>query len=139
MLDVNVIRSEPEKIRTMLLNRNKDPSILDLFLDADSEWRVLTDENNNLRKERNTVSAEISKLPKGPGKDAKIASMREVGDRIKANDERMAELETVRNDCVLNIPNITRAFLSVRTAPKTWLSTNTAKKGISISNPKNTG
>ncbi len=106
MLDVNVIRSEPEKIRTMLLNRNKDPSILDLFLDADSEWRVLTDENNNLRKERNTVSAEISKLPKGPEKDAKIASMREVGDRIKANDERMAELETIRNDCVLNIPNI---------------------------------
>ncbi|MGI5964483.1 MAG: serine--tRNA ligase [Candidatus Methanomethylophilaceae archaeon] len=106
MLDVNVIRSDPEKIRTMLINRNKDTEILDRFLKADSEWRLLTDENNNLRKERNTVSSEISKLPKGPEKDAKIQSMRKVGDRIKANDARMAELEEIRTDCVLNIPNI---------------------------------
>ena len=49
MLDVNVIRSNPDMIRTMLRNRNKDEEILDRFLAADSEWRSLTDENNRLR------------------------------------------------------------------------------------------
>ena len=106
MLDVNVIRSNPDMIRTMIRNRNRDETILDRFLEADSEWRSLTDENNRLRKTRNDVSLQISKMPKGEEKDAKIAEMREVGDKIKANDARMAELEEIRNDCVLNIPNI---------------------------------
>ena len=105
MLDVNVIRQDPEKIRTMLRNRNKDEAILDRFLKADAEWRALTDENNRLRKVRNEVSMSISKM-KGEEKDAKIAEMREVADKIKANDDKMAELEDIRNDCVLNIPNI---------------------------------
>ena len=106
MLDVNVIRSNPDMIRTMIRNRNRDETILDRFLEADAEWRSLTDENNRLRKTRNDVSIEISKMPKGEEKDAKIAEMRTVGDKIKANDDRMAELEEIRQDCVLNIPNI---------------------------------
>ncbi|MBR6038402.1 MAG: serine--tRNA ligase, partial [Candidatus Methanomethylophilaceae archaeon] len=106
MLDINVIRSNPEMIRTMLQNRNKDTAILDRFLDADGEWRSLTGENNRLRKVRNEVSLQISKMPKGAEKDAKIAEMREVSEKIKANDDRMAELEEIRQDCVLNIPNI---------------------------------
>ena len=109
MLDVNVIRSEPDMIRTMLRNRNKDEAILDRFLEADGEWRSLTDDNNRLRQTRNEVSLQISKMPKGEEKDAKIAEMREVSDKIKANDERMAELESIRSECVLNIPNIPAA------------------------------
>ena len=56
MLDISIIRNEPEKIRTMLKNRNKDDAILDRLLKADSEWRDLTSENNRLRKTRNEVS-----------------------------------------------------------------------------------
>lgn len=106
MLDVNVIRADPEKIKTMLINRNKSTDILDRFLAADSEWRALTDRNNSLRKIRNEESLKISKLPKGEEKDAAIKKMRDVGDEIKANDKKMEDLELVRTDCVLNIPNI---------------------------------
>lgn len=106
MLDVNIIRSEPEMIRKMLINRNKDTEILDRFLSSDQEWRALTDENNRLRKLRNEVSMQISKMPKGEEKDSKIAEMKDVADRIKTNDNRMADLESIREDCILNIPNI---------------------------------
>ena len=106
MLDINVIRQDPEKIRTMLKNRNKDDAILDRLLNADSEWRSLTDENNRLRKLRNEVSMEISKMAKGDEKEAKIKEMREVAEKIKTNDTRMAELDLIRDDCILNIPNI---------------------------------
>lgn len=109
MLDIEVIRSNPEMIREMLIHRNKDTAILDRFLEADSAWRKLTNENNQLRKTRNSVSQEISKLPNGEEKNQKIAEMREVGDKIKSNDEEMARLEEVRNDCILNIPNIPAA------------------------------
>lgn len=106
MLDVNIIRSDPDAVRTMLVNRNKPTDILDRFLGADAEWRALTDANNRLRKVRNDESQKISKLPKGAEKDALIEEMRKVGDQIKANDDRMAQLDAVRDDCVLNIPNI---------------------------------
>ena len=109
MLDIEVIRSNPEMIREMLIHRNKDTAILDRFLEADSAWRKLTNENNQLRKTRNSVSQEISKLPNGEEKNQKIAEMREVGDKIKSNDEEMTRLEEVRNDCILNIPNIPAA------------------------------
>ena len=106
MLDISIIRKDPEMIRTMLKNRNKDDAILDRLMSADSEWRDLTSENNRLRKLRNEVSMDISKMPKGAEKDAKIAEMREVADKIKSNDDRMAELDVIRMDCLLNIPNI---------------------------------
>jgi seryl-tRNA synthetase len=106
MLDVNIIRSNPEMIRTMLMNRNRSTDVLDRFLETDAEWRALTQTNNDLRKVRNDESLKISKLPKGKEKDEAIEKMREVGDKIKANDERMTLLEEVRNECVLNIPNI---------------------------------
>ncbi|MDR3075446.1 MAG: serine--tRNA ligase [Candidatus Methanoplasma sp.] len=106
MLDVNVIRTEPMMIRKMLIDRNKDTAVLDRFLSADSEWRSLTDENNRLRKVRNEVSVQISKMGGCADKDSKIAEMREVGSRIKGNEERVSELELIRDDCILNIPNI---------------------------------
>ena len=113
MLDINIIRTEPEMIRKMLINRNKDADILDLFLEADSEWRMLTSKNNELRKLRNEVSAQIAKTSKGSEKEAKIADMKETGEIIKQNDARMTELEAIRNDCVLNIPNITHESVPI--------------------------
>ena len=75
MLDIDVIRADPEKIRDMLIKRNKTTERLDRLLEADGEWRKLTNENNQLRKTRNAVSLEIGKMPKGEEKDAKILSL----------------------------------------------------------------
>jgi seryl-tRNA synthetase len=105
MLDVNIIRAEPEMIRNMLIERNRDTAVLDRFISVDSEWKSLTNENNRLRKVRNDVSVQISKM-KGGEKEAKVAEMRDVAEKIKNNDARMAELELIRDDCILNIPNI---------------------------------
>ncbi|MCL2032023.1 MAG: serine--tRNA ligase [Methanomassiliicoccaceae archaeon] len=113
MLDVNVIRTQPEMIRQMLADRNKDAEILDRFLSADSEWRRLTDDNNRLRKVRNEVSVQISKMEKGDEKEAKVLEMRNVADKIKNNDARMAEVEMIRDDCILNIPNIPHSSVPV--------------------------
>jgi len=105
MLDVNIIRQDPEGIRKMLMNRNQSDERLNKFLSADSEWRTLTDKGNALRKERNDVSQLIPKL-KGDEKNKKIEEMRRVSDSIKNIDSRLAELDDIRNECVLNIPNI---------------------------------
>ena len=106
MIDANVIRGDPDLIRAMLVNRNRDTGLLDRFMESDIEWRRLTDESNDLRKIRNKVSMEIPKIRDKDEKESKISEMKAVGDRIKDNDARIAELDDIRNDCLLNIPNI---------------------------------
>lgn len=105
MLDIHLIRSEPEMIRRMLKDRNRSDDVLDTFLDADREWRELTERGNRLKQQRNAVSQEIPGLPKDR-RQRRIEEMRLVSEEIKGIDLRKAELESIREECVLNIPNI---------------------------------
>ena len=106
MLDANIIRENPDMIREMIRNRRKDEKWLDQFLEADGKWRALTEEGNRLRKKRNDVSMQISKMPKGEEKDACIAEMREVSNRIAEIDKELVVEDQLRTDGLLNIPNI---------------------------------
>ena len=106
MLDANIIRENPDMIREMIRNRRKDEKWLDQFLEADGKWRALTEEGNRLRKKRNEVSMQISKMPKGEEKDARIAEMREVSNRIAEIDKELVVEDELRTDGLLNIPNI---------------------------------
>jgi seryl-tRNA synthetase len=49
---------------------------------------------------------EISKMPKGEEKDARIAEMREVSNRIAEIDKELVVEDQLRTDGLLNIPNI---------------------------------
>ena len=106
MLDANIIRENPDMIREMIRNRRKDEKWLDQFLEADGKWRALTEEGNRLRKKRNDVSMQISKMEKGAEKDARIAEMREVSNRIAEIDKELVVEDELRTDGLLNIPNI---------------------------------
>ena len=106
MLDANIIRENPDMIREMIRNRRKDEKWLDQFLEADGKWRALTEEGNRLRKTRNEVSMQISKMEKGAEKDARIAEMREVSNRIAEIDKELVVEDQLRTDGLLNIPNI---------------------------------
>ena len=106
MLDANIIRENPDMIREMIRNRRKDEKWLDQFLEADGKWRALTEEGNRLRKKRNDVSMEISKMAKGAEKDARIAEMKEVANRIAEIDKELVVEDELRTDGLLNIPNI---------------------------------
>jgi seryl-tRNA synthetase len=105
MLDVAVIRENPELVRSALRNRLYEEAILDKFLEIDGEWRKLVDESNQLKRQRNIVAEEIPKMS-GEEKKGKIEEMKDVSNRIKHLDARIAELENERDEVVLNIPNI---------------------------------
>ena len=112
MLDVDVIRKNPEQIRTMLRNRNYTDEILEQFLSVDGEWRMIIEESNQLKRHRNQVAEQIPKL-KDEEKRKRIAEMKEVATRISELDARAATLEESRTEIVLNIPNIPDATVPV--------------------------
>lgn len=105
MLDIDLIRNDPDRVRASLRNRNYPEKLLDEFLRIDGEWRKLIDEGNRLKYERNRASEAIPKL-KGEEKQKMIAEMRQVSERIKQIDASIIELEAARAEVVLNIPNV---------------------------------
>lgn len=107
MLDPKTIRTEPEKVRQALTNRNADTAVLDEFLALDEKRRKLLYEVEQLKAERNSVSEHIARMKREKlDASAEIERMRAVSQQIKEMDTQVADIEAKTNDLLLNIPNI---------------------------------
>ncbi|HEY5730469.1 MAG TPA: serine--tRNA ligase [Anaerolineales bacterium] len=106
MLDINLIRENPELIRTSLKNRQMDASSVDDILKLDEKRRALLIEVEKLKAERNVVSKEISKMKDATEREKKIAEMRDVGDKISELDKEVADVEAELNALTSALPNI---------------------------------
>ncbi|TFG68756.1 MAG: serine--tRNA ligase, partial [Methanomassiliicoccus sp.] len=105
MLDARFIRENEATVRQSLKNRYFDESILEQFLSLDGKWRELIEEGNGLRRTRNEVSEQISKLDKEE-KAGKIAEMKTIAQRIKEIEDDVRRMESERDDLLLNMPNM---------------------------------
>jgi len=106
MLDINLIRDNPEVVRAGMQKRGMDPAPVDEAFRLDARWREVLQEVETLKAERNKVSKEIGKMKDKTERDAKIAAMRDVADKIKALDEEVSQLEADLNAVMSIIPNI---------------------------------
>lgn len=106
MLDINLIREEPELVRQALRARQMDPGPVDQILDLDERRRAQIQEVETLKAERNTVSKEIGRMKDKAEREAKIEAIRTVGDRISALDEELRDIEVQLTDILAMIPNI---------------------------------
>jgi seryl-tRNA synthetase len=105
MLDLKLIRDNPDLVRAGLRKRGADPVLVDRVLDADRKRRELVAEVERLRAEQNRVSAEIPKLA-DRSRQARIAEMREVAAKIKALEPDLAAAEETRDGILLLFPNL---------------------------------
>jgi seryl-tRNA synthetase len=106
MLDLTLIREQPEMVRQALIARQMDPAPIDRILDLDGRRRELIQEVETLKAERNAVSKEIGQSRDPAERQAKIEAMRSVGDRISLLDEQLRETENRLNEILAWIPNI---------------------------------
>ncbi len=106
MLDMNLIRENPDILRKALAARQMDASPVDQILQLDERRRGLIQEVEALKAERNLVSKEIGKMKDAATRQEKIEAMRAVGDRIASLEESLRQVETELNDILAGIPNI---------------------------------
>ncbi|MER3468993.1 MAG: serine--tRNA ligase, partial [Thermoflexus sp.] len=106
MLDVERIRSNPEEVRAGLRHRGEPPDLVDRFLEVDEAYRSTLREVERLRAVRNRVSRDIAKMPPGPDREARIAEMRALGERLAAEEARLRDLEAQREALLLQFPNL---------------------------------
>jgi seryl-tRNA synthetase len=105
MLDLNLIREEPEKVKSAMRDLNAQAPI-DQILALDARRREILTEVEALRAERNAVSKEISRIKDAESRQAKIEQMRIVGDRIQALEADLKAVELDLNDAMLQVPNL---------------------------------
>ena len=111
MIDINLIRKEPDKVRENIKKKFQDHKLplIDEILTLDTQVRELRTECDNLRAKRNATSNEIGMLMRNKQVDEANLKKQEVVDI----NNRIAELETTESELsadlkqkMMVIPNI---------------------------------
>ena len=106
MLDIKLIRENPDKINELLKRRNPELSINEV-LDIDVERRKIQTQVDELRAKRKNDSQKIGIMKKnGENTDDIQEEVRKLGDEIKNLEESLSELDNKQRDILLHIPNI---------------------------------
>jgi seryl-tRNA synthetase len=106
VLDLKLLRHDPDQVRAALARRGKADAV-DELLSLDARRRQLLPEIEALRKERNEASDKIGQA-KRSGEDAAeaIAQMRGVGARIKGLEGELAAVEERLEALLATLPNL---------------------------------
>jgi seryl-tRNA synthetase len=105
MLDINIIRQDPDRVRQALVARQMDAAPVDQILGLDERRRSLIQEGERLKAERNAVSKEIGRMKEPALRQEKIEAMRLVGDQISRLDEDLRSVDEQLTAAVAAIPN----------------------------------
>jgi seryl-tRNA synthetase len=109
MLDLRLLRNDPDGVKSALAKRGEDDfaSAVDEVLALDEERREAIGEADELKARRNKVSKTIGTLKrKGEDADDLILEMREVGERIGELDDSIAACEEEIRRALLELPNL---------------------------------
>src|SRR4051812_48432176 len=86
MLDIKLLRDEPDKVRNGIKAKNHDPKLVDEFLRLDEEWRKLTAEIDEKRAEQKKLS-----------EARKIDEAKKNKEEIKAGESKLNDVEKQRD------------------------------------------
>ena len=108
MLDIRVIRENPEKVKAAMKSRNKDMDAqVDRVLQIDAARRELMGKADALKAEQNAASKEIPRIKKEGGDISEIMSrMNEIKESVKKLDAELAELDAAQKLLMYEFPNI---------------------------------
>ncbi|HYH13016.1 MAG TPA: serine--tRNA ligase [Thermomicrobiales bacterium] len=105
MIDIQLIRDDPERVRAAALKKNVDAPI-ERILELDSRRRELVTTVDELKAERNAGSKLVGKTKDPDERNRRIEEMRELGDRIAQLDDETRAMERDLYDLLLTLPNI---------------------------------
>jgi seryl-tRNA synthetase len=106
MLDLKLIREQPEAVARGLANRGGAELVPEIIA-ADAARRRLVTEVETLKAERNRASEAIGQAKRrGENAEAAMARMREVSERIKALDAEVKQADERMEQLALQLPNL---------------------------------
>ena len=114
MLDIKLIRDNPQLVRQALEKRGYSPDsikALDRIIEIDSRYRSLLRQTEELRAKHNEASKQLSRSKEKPPE--LIAQMRQLGDQITSLQQQTKEAKTELDSLLLELPNIPHPSVAV--------------------------
>lgn len=102
MLDVNLIRNNPDAVKDGVSKKGTSPKLVDDFLALDKEWRETTKEVDGLRARQNELSAERN-----------IEEGKKIKTQVQDLEAALRQLEISRSKILEQIPNLPAADVPV--------------------------
>ncbi len=106
MLDLKLIREQPDRVRESLRRRGQDTASVEQILAADEERRTALSELEAHRNQRNVGSKEIGRMPDNALRDEKRQAMSAINVRIKVLEDQVNEIESRLNALLAEMPNL---------------------------------
>jgi len=112
MLDINLIRSEPDRAKEGIKNVGADPALIDTVLRLDVEWRGLVARTEELRAEHKRESTEVHRRRRSErevvesGPEGKLDGLREMRGQIKDLEAQATTLRQELDELMLRLPNL---------------------------------
>ncbi|HYM90616.1 MAG TPA: serine--tRNA ligase [bacterium] len=104
MVDLKLIRDQPDAMREALRKKRADPNLIDRVLEADRRRRELVQQVEALRAAQNRASQEIPRLA-GAAREERIAEMKRIAAQAKAQEPALQEADAALGALLLQIPN----------------------------------
>jgi seryl-tRNA synthetase len=104
LIDLKLLRSEPDRIRDSLEKRGVDLD-LDKIIRLDEEHRRLLGEVEKLRAEQNQASRAIAKA-EGADRETAIASSKQLAERLKSGEAELDRIKSELDALLLEVPNL---------------------------------
>ncbi|MBR5437926.1 MAG: serine--tRNA ligase [Clostridia bacterium] len=108
MLDIKLIRENPQKVKDAMKTRNKDmDALVDEILDIDKKVREITQKADALKAEQNAASKQIPAIKKNGGDISEIMErMNAIKEEVKALDAERNELAAKQKTMMYEFPNV---------------------------------
>lgn len=104
MIDIRLLRENPEAFKKSLGRKRYDAAGLDAVIKLEAEKRQLQTQVESMRAAKNAASKEISKVPPDQ-RAAKIEANKKLGDEMVALEKQLEEMEGQLKGLLIQIPN----------------------------------
>lgn len=105
MIDLKLLREDPDAVRRSQLSRGEDPALVDALLAADAARRSAISSADTLRAEQKAASKSVGAASPDE-RPARLARAKELAEQVKAAEIAQAEAETAFAAAHMAISNV---------------------------------
>ena len=108
MLDINIIRTDPERVKQALRDLNDEASIprIELIIELDERRRELLQSVEEMRAEKNKASKIIGQTRDPAERQAKVDQMKSLNARLAEQEAELRQIEAALDEEMLWVPNM---------------------------------
>ncbi|PVU68158.1 serine--tRNA ligase [Sulfolobus sp. SCGC AB-777_G05] len=102
---LELLRTNPEKLKESLKRRYINTSIVDRAVELDKKWRQILQEVEKLRHEHNVISSKIPKASQVERQEL-IQKAKELLNTLQEKERELQEIENQRDEVLFELPNL---------------------------------